>query len=61
MPNLELYVCIRGEDDCTVLTARGTEYEITFQGLLDYLKQLPRPIWSFAKYDLHRPRASAAG
>tara|TARA_Y100000361_G_scaffold60048_1_gene52673 strand:- start:405 stop:725 length:321 start_codon:yes stop_codon:yes gene_type:complete len=48
MPNLELCVCIRGEDDCTVYS-EGDEYEITFQGLLDYLKQLPRPIWSFAK------------
>ena len=40
-------VVIRGEDDCTVYTQHGEEHSITFQNLLAYLAQIPRPLWSF--------------
>lgn len=42
-------VVIRGEHDCTLVTSDGEEFELTFQGLLDYLKQLPRPLHTFAE------------
>ena len=43
------FVAIYGEKNCTIRSQYGEEYSITFQGLLDYLAQLPRPLWSFAE------------
>lgn len=43
------FVVIYGETNCTIHSQCGEEYSITFQGLLDYLAQLPRPLWSFAE------------
>ena len=43
------FVVIYGEYNCTIHSQCGEEYSITFQGLLDYLAQLPRPLWSFAE------------
>ena len=41
-------IVIRSETDCVVFTDFGETYPITFQKVLDYLAQLPRPLWSFA-------------
>lgn len=43
------FVVIYGEHNCKVRSQYSEEYSITFQGLLDYLAQLPRPLWSFAE------------
>ena len=40
-------ILIRSETDCEVFTELET-YPITFQKVLEYLAQLPRPLWSFA-------------
>ena len=40
-------IVIRSETDCVVFTDFGETYPITFQKVLDYLAQLPRPLWSF--------------
>ena len=42
-------VVIYGEHNCRVHSQYDEEYSITLQGLLDYLAQLPRPLWSFAE------------
>ena len=39
-------ILIRSETDCKVFTDLET-YPITFQKVLEYLAQLPRPLWSF--------------
>ena len=39
-------ILIRSETDCKVFTDLET-YSLTFQQVLDYLAQLPRPLWSF--------------
>jgi hypothetical protein len=41
-------ILIRSETDCVVFSDFGETYPITFQKVLDYLAQLPRPLWSFA-------------
>ena len=40
-------ILIRSETDCVVFSDFGETYSITFQKVLDYLAQLPRPLWSF--------------
>jgi len=40
------YVCIRSETDC-IVNENGDSAYITFQDLLDYLAQFPRPLYSF--------------
>jgi hypothetical protein len=42
-----IFICIRGENDCTVVTDFGEEYEITFQAILNYLRNLPKPLYYF--------------
>ena len=34
---------------CCVVEECGESYEVTFQGVLDYLAQLPRPLHHFAR------------
>jgi len=41
-------ILIRSETDCKVFADDGETYSITFQKVLEYLAQLPRPLWSFA-------------
>ena len=41
-------ILIRSETDCKVFADFGETYPITFQKVLEYLAQLPRPLWSFA-------------
>ncbi len=38
-------ILIRSETDCKVLS--DEMYSITFQKVIEYLAQLPRPLWSF--------------
>jgi len=38
---------IRSETDCVVFSDFGETYPITFQKVIEYLAQLPRPLWSF--------------
>ena len=40
-------ILIRSETDCKVFADYGETYSITFQKVLEYLAQLPRPLWSF--------------
>ena len=40
-------ILIRSETDCKVFADFGETYPITFQKVLEYLAQLPRPLWSF--------------
>ena len=40
-------ILIRSETDCVVFSDFGETYPITFQKVLEYLAQLPRPLWSF--------------
>ena len=40
-------ILIRSETDCKVF-ADGETYSLTFQKVIEYLAQLPRPLWSFA-------------
>ena len=41
-------ILIRSETDCKVFADFGETYSITFQKVIEYLAQLPRPLWSFA-------------
>tara|TARA_R100000329_G_scaffold121725_1_gene100348 strand:- start:763 stop:1080 length:318 start_codon:yes stop_codon:yes gene_type:complete len=41
-------ILIRSETDCVVFSDFGETYSLTFQNVLEYLWQLPRPLWSFA-------------
>jgi hypothetical protein len=41
-------ILIRSETDCKVFANDGETYSLTFQEVLEYLAQLPRPLWSFA-------------
>ena len=41
-------ILIRSETDCVVFSDFGETYSLTFQKVIDYLAQLPRPLWSFA-------------
>ena len=43
----ESIVMIYSEEDCFVHTQHDAPYTITFQGLIKYLEQLPKPIWAF--------------
>ena len=43
----EAIVMIYSEKDCFVYTQHDAPYPITFQGLIKYLEQLPKPIWHF--------------
>ena len=43
----ESIVMIYSEEDCFVHTQHDAPYPITFQGLIKYLEQLPKPIWAF--------------
>jgi hypothetical protein len=43
----ESIVMIYSEEDCFVHTKNDAPYPITFQGLIKYLEQLPKPIWHF--------------
>ena len=43
----ESIVIIYSEEDCFVHTENDAPYPITFQGLIKYLEQLPKPIWAF--------------
>ena len=47
-PNHGIYVTI-SRATCCVVEECGERYEVTFQGLLDYLAQLPRPLQHFAR------------
>lgn len=47
-PSNRIYVTI-SRTTCDVLDEDGGEYEVTFQGLLDYLGQLPKPLDYFAR------------
>ena len=38
---------IYSEEDCFVHTQHDAPYPITFQSLIKYLEQLPKPIWHF--------------
>ena len=40
-------ILIRSETDCKVFADFGETYSITFQKVIEYLAQLPRPLWSF--------------
>lgn len=40
-------ILIRSETDCVVFSDFGETYPITFQKVIEYLAQLPRPLWSF--------------
>ena len=40
-------ILIRSETDCKVFADYGETYSITFQKVIEYLAQLPRPLWSF--------------
>ena len=40
-------ILIRSETDCIVFSDFGETYPITFQKVIEYLAQLPRPLWSF--------------
>ena len=40
-------ILIRSETDCVVFSDFGEMYPITFQKVIEYLAQLPRPLWSF--------------
>ena len=44
---IEAIVMIYGEENCFVHTKHADAYPITFQGLIKYLEQLPKPIWAF--------------
>ena len=41
-------ILIRSETDCKVFADDGETYSLTFQKVIEYLAQLPRPLWSFA-------------
>ena len=41
-------ILIRSETDCVVFADYGETYSLTFQKVIEYLAQLPRPLWSFA-------------
>lgn len=41
-------ILIRSETDCKVFADYGETYSLTFQKVIEYLAQLPRPLWSFA-------------
>ena len=41
-------IVIRSETDCKVFADHGETYSLTFQKVIEYLAQLPRPLWSFA-------------
>ena len=41
-------ILIRSETDCVVFSDFDETYSLTFQKVIDYLAQLPRPLWSFA-------------
>ena len=43
----EYIVMIYSEEDCFVHTQHDAPYPITFQGLIKYLEQLPKPLWAF--------------
>ena len=43
-------IVIRSETDCQIFSDDGETFQITFDRVLAYLAQLPRPIWSFAQY-----------
>ena len=43
----EACVMIYSEENCFVHTKHDAPYPITFQGLIKYLEQLPKPIWAF--------------
>ena len=40
-------ILIRSETDCKVFADFGETYSITFEKVIEYLAQLPRPLWSF--------------
>lgn len=40
-------VIIYSEESCIVHTEGDAPFPITFQRLLEYLEQLPKPIWAF--------------
>ena len=42
-------IVIRSETDCQVFSDHGETFSITFDNLLAYLAQLPRPLWHFAQ------------
>ena len=42
-------IIIRSETDCQVFSDHGETFSITFDNVLAYLAQLPRPLWYFAK------------
>ena len=46
---VEAVVMIYSEEDCFVHTEYDAPYPITFQGLIQYLEQLPKPIYAFTK------------
>ena len=43
---IEAIVMIYGEESCFVHTRHAAPYPITFQGLIKYLEQLPKPIYA---------------
>jgi hypothetical protein len=44
---IEAIVMIYGEESCFVHTRHAAPYPITFQGLIKYLEQLPKPLYAF--------------
>ena len=42
-------IVIRSETDCQVFSDHGETFSITFDNVLAYLAQLPRPLWHFAQ------------
>ena len=42
-------IVIRSETDCQVFSDHGETFSITFDNVLAYLAQLPRPLWHFVK------------
>ena len=42
-------IVVRGETDCQVFSKYGETFSITFDNVLAYLAQLPRPLWHFVK------------
>ena len=44
---IEAIVMIYGEESCFVHTRHAPPYPITFQGLIKYLEQLPKPLYAF--------------
>ena len=47
-PSNQIYVTV-SRATCCVVEEDGESYEVTFQGLVDYLAQLPQPLHHFAR------------